>query len=105
MHQLGRWNHHHHHQHRNDRAAEQPWRWSKSADQCPFFQGHVNHSGIIAVPQSKVDVFILYTADGDADDSGSGYEGACVTLNSLSVLRQSKTVNGTETVTQSFSAH
>jgi len=61
--------------------------------------------GIIAVPQSKVDVFILYTADGDADDSGSGYEGACVTLNSLSVLRQSKTVNGTETVTQSFSAH
>jgi hypothetical protein len=57
------------------------------------------------VPQSKVDVFILYTADNDSDDSGSGYEGACVTLNSLSVFRQSKTVNGTETVTQSFSAH
>jgi hypothetical protein len=61
--------------------------------------------GTIVVPQSKVDVFILYTADNDADDSGSGYEGACVTLKSLSAVRVSKNVNGTETVTQSFSAH
>ena len=63
--------------------------------------------GVISVPQSKVDVFILYTADNDSDDSGSGnaYEGSCVTLNSTSINSQSKNVNGTKTVTRSFAAH
>ncbi|HUA33016.1 MAG TPA: hypothetical protein VMA09_05385 [Candidatus Binataceae bacterium] len=61
--------------------------------------------GLIAVPSSKVDAFILYTADGDSDDSGSGYEGACVTLNSTSISTQTKIVNGTRTVTKFFGAH
>ncbi len=61
--------------------------------------------GVIAVPTSKVDAFILYTADGDADDSGSGYEGACVTLNSFAASTSIKTSNGTKTVTRFFGAH
>ena len=93
---------------------EKPWlqhvSYNSSSGQNPptnelSFNATSTAPGTIVVPQSKVDVFILYTADNDSDDSGSGYEGACVTLNSLSVFRQSKTVNGTETVTQSFSAH
>jgi hypothetical protein len=61
----------------------------------------------IPLPTSKVDLFILYPADGDSDDTvpGALYEGACVTLNSTSVSSSSSTIGSTTTVTRTFSAH
>jgi hypothetical protein len=58
---------------------------------------------VIAVPASKADLFILYTADNDSDDaSGDTYEGACVTLNITLVNSSTRTINGTTTKTSTY---
>jgi hypothetical protein len=70
------------------------------------FTATTTNPDVIAVPSSKVDVFILYTADDDGDDPNPSalWEGDCVTLNLTSSSTQTKSVKGTTTTTKTFAA-